>query len=130
MTDHWAAKYVGEPWVSSDNDCWAFARKVWREQFGISVPAVDVDACSRLACSRAFAGHGEVANWSLVDLPQEGDGVLIGKNKRPSHVGVFVASGSGSILHCVQGVGVLCQDIKSMELMGFRALGFYRRAGK
>lgn len=122
---HWAEKYIGEPWTPGDNDCWAFARKVWREQFGIEVPVVDVDACNRMSCSRAFAGHDEKASWQKVDVPQEGDAALIGKSARPSHVGIFV---NGGILHCVQHAGVIFSNLTALSLSGWRVLGWYRRA--
>ena len=122
---HWAEKYIGEPWVAGENDCWAFARKVWREQFGLDVPAVDVDACNRLACSRAFAAHDERGSWQQVEQPQEGDAALIGQSERPSHVGIFV---DGGILHCVQGAGVVFSAIPALNNSGWRVLAWYRRA--
>lgn len=124
---HWAEAYVGDPWVAGEHDCFAFARRVWRERFALEVPVVDVDATSRLASMRAFSGHPEVGNWQQVETPQEGDGVLIGKNKRPGHVGVWIDIDGGRILHCVVGAGVVCQDPKTMRMMGWNILGFYRR---
>jgi len=122
---HWAEKYIGEPWIAGENDCWSFARKVWREQFGIDVPMVDVDACSRIACSRAFQNHDERGSWIPVTAPQEGDAALIGKSTRPSHVGIFVENG---VLHSVQGVGVVFSSLMALSLTGFHVLGWYRRA--
>lgn len=127
MTTHWANAYIGAPWVAGENDCWAFARRVWREQFRLDVPAVDVDACNRLACSRAFDGHPEKSHWASIVKPAEGDAALIGKSARPSHVGLYVDANGGAILHCVQGHGVVCQDTTSLRLSGWRILGYYRR---
>ena len=28
-TAHWAAAYIGTPWIARRHDCWAFARRVW-----------------------------------------------------------------------------------------------------
>jgi cell wall-associated NlpC family hydrolase len=129
-TTHWAETYIGEPWVAGEHDCWAFARRVWRERFGVEVPAVDVDACNRMACVKAFAGaEPERANWLPVMLPEEGDAVLIGKSERPSHVGVWVDADCGGVLHCVQGAGVVFNSTTSLYIGGWRILGFYRRAG-
>ena len=121
---HWTEKYIGQEWIAGENDCWAFARKVWRQQFGFEVPVVDVDACNRMACSRAFAGHDEKGSWQLVEKPQDGDAALIGKSKRPSHVGISV---EGGVLHSVQGAGVIYSDIIGLSHMGLRVLGWYRR---
>lgn len=125
---HWAARYIGEPWVANSHDCWAFVRRVYADRFGIDVPPVDVDACSRMACSRAFAGHPEREHWALVDSPSEGDAVLMGKSERAAHVGVWVEAGAGSVLHCVQGAGVVLSTRASLKSSGWRILGFYRRA--
>lgn len=124
---HWAEQYIGAPWIAGEHDCWAFARRVWREQFALDVPPVDVDACNRLACSRAFEGHDEKTHWQPILKPNEGDAALIGKSSRASHVGLYADVNGGAILHCVQGHGVVCQDITSLKLAGWRVLGYYRR---
>lgn len=127
MNAHWCERYLGEPWIAGEHDCWAFARRVWREQFHLDVPPVDVDASARLACSRAFAGHAEREHWQPVLKPNEGDAALIGKSARPSHVGLYVDANGGAILHCVQGFGVVCQSPKALQTAGWRVLGYYRR---
>ena len=124
---HWAVEYIGDPWVAGEHDCWAFVRRVWREQFGIEVPLIDVDACNRLACVRAFAGHEERANWHNVTTPQEGDAVLLSQSKHPSHVGVWIDADGGGVLHCVEGVGVVFQTVSSMRAAGWHGMEFYRK---
>ena len=124
---HWAEAYIGQPWVAGEHDCWAFARRVWREHFGLDVPAVDVDACNRMACSRAFAGHGEYSQWVEVAQPRDGDAALIGQSSRPSHVGVFVA---GGVLHCMEKAGVVYQTPQAMAATGWRVLAWYRHISR
>jgi len=124
---HWAINYIGEPWIAGEHDCYAFARRVWREQFGMEVPLVDFDATSALACQRALAKQPERANWQPVETPREGDAVLISKGKRPSHVGVWISANGGAVLHCAQGVGVICQGLASLNTSGWHVLGYYRR---
>lgn len=124
---HWSAAYVGDPWDARTHDCWVFARRIWRERFGRDVPAVDFDAASALDCRRALAQRPERANWHEVATPAEGDAVLMGKSARPSHVGVWVGADGGRVLHCLQGHGVVCQDVTALRLMGLRVLGYYRR---
>ena len=54
---HWAIRYIGDEWVTREHDCWGFVRRVYREQFGIAVPAVDVDSLNLarvLTLSRAM----------------------------------------------------------------------------
>lgn len=124
---HWALRYIGDPWISGEHDCWAFVRRVWREQFGLDVAAVDVDACNRLACMRAFSGHDERSNWHNVDEPREGDAVLLAQGQHPSHVGVWVDVDGGGVLHCAEGMGVMFQTVSSLKTAGWHCKEFYRR---
>jgi cell wall-associated NlpC family hydrolase len=124
---HWAAKYIGEPWVAGSHDCWAFARRVWLEQFGMAVPAVDVDANNRLACVRAFEGHPIRSDWYDVEIPKEGDAVLLSQSRHPSHVGIWIDADGGGVLHCVEGRGVIFQTVASLRVAGWREPEFYRK---
>lgn len=125
----WATQYIGDAWIAGEHDCWAFARRVWREQFLMDVPAVDIDALNRLACSRAFAGHPERKHWYQVAVPRDGDAVLMGKSERPCHVGVWCHAGRGCIVHCMEGAGVVVHTPSTLPLLtGMRVLGYYRRA--
>lgn len=125
---HWAARYIGEPWVAGVHDCWAFVRRVYSEQYGRDLPPIDVDACSRLACAREFAANPERQQWTLVESPHEGDAVLMGKNKRAAHVGLWVDIGGGGVLHCVEGAGVILTYRGALRGLGWNILGFYRRS--
>jgi hypothetical protein len=129
MTTHWAAHYIGDAWVNGVHDCWGFFRRVQMEQFGLDLPEIAVDACSPLICRRAFASNDESDAWLAVDVPAEGDAVLMGKSKRPAHVGVWVEMpGLYAVLHCVEGGGVIVQDRTTLKLSGWQIIGFYRRA--
>jgi hypothetical protein len=123
----WAANYIGQPWISGEADCWAFARRVWREQFGWVVPAVDVDALKPLATMREFRDNPEYANWTSVDTPRDGDAVLMSKSSRAGHVGVWADADGGGILHSVQSAGVVFTPPARLSGMGLRVLAYYRR---
>jgi hypothetical protein len=124
---HWATQYIGEPWVAHHHDCWGFFRRVQRERFGLELPEIDIDACAPLVCRRTFAAHDERKQWELVETPQEGDGVLMGKNRRPAHVGVWIETPEPAVLHCVEGAGVVVQDRAALKAAGWNVLGLYRR---
>jgi len=123
---HWAAQYIGEPGVAGEHDCWAFFRRVQRDIFKRDVPVIDVDACSRFACVRAFVNHDERANWNLITAPEEGCAVLLSQSKHPSHVGVWADVDGGGVLHCVEGSGVIFQNPSSLKTSGWSTLEFYR----
>lgn len=120
---HWVADYIGMEWISGVNDCWGFFRRVQRERFGREVPAVDVDAMSRLACTRALEGNDERAHWQPVSVPQEGDAVLMGRGRHPSHIGLWAASG---VLHCVEGIGAIHQPLSALRVAGWGSITYYR----
>lgn len=124
----WAARYIGLPWVAGESDCWCFARRVWWEVFGWVVPAVDVDAMDRLASARAMTAPRMYVGWIRVDVPGEGDAVLMGKNRRAAHVGIWTEADGGGVVHSVQGVGVVFTPPQTLSGMGLNVLGYYRRA--
>jgi hypothetical protein len=123
----WAAHYIGQPWISGEADCWAFARKVWRERFGWVVPAVEVDALTPLAAMKEFRDNPEYAHWQAVALPRDGDAVLMGKSNRAAHVGVWADVDGGGVLHSVKGVGSVFTPPARLGGMGYRVLAYYRR---
>lgn len=123
---HWAEQYIGRAYIPRAFDCWAFFRLVQWERFGRDLPVVSVDSCNRLACAREIRDHDERASWSRVANPQEGDGVLMASNKYPSHVGVWVDTNGGAVLHCVEGAGVVLQRPAQLAAAGWPRLEFYR----
>lgn len=126
---HWAAAYIGLPWVNGESDCWHFARQVWHERFGWDVPAVEVDAASALAGRRAFR-DGARADWCVAEEPEEGDAVLMATGERPCHVGIWVAADGGGVLHSVEGAGVIFTRGRRIMDIGYRVLGYYRRVAR
>lgn len=122
----WAGQYVGIDWVAGESDCWMLARRIWREQFELDVPVIDAAAHSMFASMREFAGHQEYTNWHQVEVPEEGDAVLMGKSSRPSHVGIWSKADDG-VVHSVKGSGVILSRLSALHGMGLRVLAFYRR---
>ena len=126
---HWAARYIGRPWVAGVSDCWHFARTVWAEVFGLKVPAVAVDARSALAGRRALRDASR-AGWTRIEVPLEGDAVLMSTGARPCHVGVWAApDGTPGVLHSVEGAGVIWTPAAWIGTLGYQIMGFWRRDG-
>ena len=121
---HWTDQYRNYVW-SQAQDCWWFFRKVQMEQYGRHVPEIDVDSLDLRTVMRAVRDHEERNRWNEVNVPMDGDGVLIGKSSRLSHVGVFVAVDGGRVLHCDQKAGVLLQDATSLRLNGWNHIHWY-----
>lgn len=130
---HWAASYVGTPWVAGVSDCWHFARRVWAERFGWDVPPLPVDATDPRAVRRAFLVGPEATGWAPVpagSAPAEGQAVLMARGRWPAHVGVLVDLPEGAaVLHSVEGAGGVITPLSLIPGMGWRVVGLYRRVG-
>lgn len=119
---------IGKAWANGGNgpdtyDCWGLVRAYYREVRGTPLPVVDVDAAQTLAVRHAFADHPELSSWQAVDAPHEGDAVLMGKNQRPDHVGLWLG---GGVLHSIQGGGVIYTTPLMLRHSGWNILGNYR----
>lgn len=124
---HWAAGYIGRPWVAGRSDCWNFARTVWAEVFGFEVPPVDVDVTSALAARRTLR-DGAKAGWTGVERADEGCAVLMSKGARPCHVGIYAAPPEGhGVLHSVEGAGVIWTPLNRIGGLGYQVVGFWQR---
>jgi cell wall-associated NlpC family hydrolase len=121
---HWSADYIGTPWVAGLSDCWSFARRVWRQEFGWQVPAWEGDPANLRAGMMALSG--DRPGWVPVAEATEGDAVLMGRSSRPCHVGVWITPPDGAgVLHALEQVGVVYTP--PARLCGLRILGLYRR---
>lgn len=123
---HWAAGYLGRAWVPGEHDCWGFVRAVWRERWGLEVPALAVDAQRVMACARAVAAEREAPVWRPVESGQarEGDAVLLARGGYPTHVGLWLEL--GGVLHCLQGVGVVFTPVGQLAAQGWPHRRLYR----
>ena len=125
---HWAAAYIGTPWVAGESDCWSFLRTVYRARFGHDVPPVPVDPCSPRAARHAFGEAPEASGWQAVTEPVEGDAVLMAKGRHPCHVGVWITPPGGpAILHSVERAGVIATPAHRLADTGFRLVSLHRR---
>ena len=125
MTPEQITQYIGMPWVSGEWDCWAFFRHCQKTYYGIDVPAVDVDALDLRQVIAAMESHEERTKWSEVTEPIDGDAVLMQRNRYPSHIGLWVDVDGGRVLHCAQGMGVVCQTRQALALDGWGLMTFW-----
>jgi len=122
----WAIDYIGDPWIAGEHDCWAFFRRVQKEVFHVELPAFDVDVDNILSVAKELNSNEEKSNWDKVCSPKEGDAVLMAHTKYPSHIGVWVDADRGGVLHCTRGEGVVFSNYKSLEMLGWKTLTYYR----
>lgn len=121
--------HLGKPWQSGAAgpeayDCWGLVRAYYADVLGISLPIVDVDALKPVDVRHEFADKANRHGWLACPSANHA-AVLMGKSQRPAHVGIWL---DGSVLHCMQGMGVVYQRPLPLKFAGWNVLGHYRRA--
>ena len=124
---HPAVHYIGTPWSphgeGPDNfHCWAFFCLIQKTHYGRTVPPV----VNPRTQAKMFRAHVERKRWVWVEVPLDGDGVLMRQSRVPVHVGTWLEVDGGGILHCAEGAGVVFQRPDALALNGWRVEGYYR----
>lgn len=127
---HWAMKYMGRAWQRAEHDCWGFFRTVQREQFGRDIPQVTVSDYRALTKAKLLETHPHRLAWREISREelQEGDGVRMSSAKNPGHVGVWIDTDGGRVLHCDEPFGVMATSLGGI-LDQFSDVRFYRFEG-
>lgn len=126
---HWAIQYLGAPWINGTQDCYGLVRRIYREQFSIDLPAVNVDAASTLSVARQAAGFDR-SDWIEESEPRDGDVVQMGHANRPHHVGVWIDVDGGRILHSTESAGAIAQTRAQARMTGWKILNIYRHKAR
>lgn len=126
MSVHWIEPWLAEPYLPGEAECWHFARRVWRVQFGFDIAAdLPASATGREAI-RAIEAEAAGGGWREVTDPEEGDAVLMSRGRRPCHVGIFVAP--AHVLHAIDGAGAICTPVPRLGALGYSLHSVHRRA--
>ena len=129
----WPARFVGLAYSPTGEGpdafhCWAFVRHVQREIFGRELPAAPSSG-GYVADAAAIAGSAEHARWKRVGIPRDGDVVLMGRTRTPTHIGVWATADGGGVLHCLDPIGVVFHSRSRLALEHWRVGGIYRFVG-
>ena len=121
--------YIGIPYAARGRtraglDCWGLVCLVYREQFGIELPAIDAeyDPADGNAVARLVGGPLS-DDWHEVADPQPGDVVLCRVLGYPSHIGIVLDA--CHMLHARERHQVVVERIDSGGWK-HRIAGFYR----
>lgn len=131
---HWAIEYIGKPWVvASDGpdayDCWGLVVEIHRRFYGRTLEIIPVEENNLKALIRTIDAHPERQRWETVNKPKEGDIALMRQSRHPIHVGIWLDVDGGGILHCIQGAGVVFQNLLSLSSTGWKIENYYRYIG-
>lgn len=130
MALHWAAQYIGRPWVNggrdiqSGVDCWGLLCHVYRQHYNINLPVfIGVDAADNRAVAKLMNQHDQ---WRELPTPMEGCAVALSKNKALHHVGLYVC---GRVLHAMEGQGVVSQTVATLTAKGWTTIRYFQHEG-
>lgn len=126
---HWACQYLGRPWQNGQSDCYGLVRLVYKNQYQIDLPIVDVNALNTLSVIKTIAGFDR-EQWVEVSTPIDGDVVQMGHAQRPHHVGVWIEADGGKILHSTEKFGAIAQTPSQAKANGWRVLNIYRHRSR
>lgn len=134
MAEHWSSKYVGRPFVDGEFDCGELARLVQREVFGREVPLpserwyAGKEGAERLRAMAAQTEKGLADLAQRVELPKEGDLVMMYSGSRVMHAGIYcVLVAEPWVLHAAERLGqVVLTRLRELADKGYRLEGFYR----
>ena len=123
-------KYLNRPWISGEADCWALVRDIYRQELGIELPVIDIDATDPRAVLRAFANPDNMRIWHPVDKPRHLDLIFLASRSRPSHVAVYLNINGGYYLHSYCGAGSVCESVFDQDISGFGSPSYYRHISR
>ncbi len=127
----WAERYVGIPFKPkgrdrSGCDCYGLVRLIYREVFGIDLPAHDADyeRLDPVILERLIRGE---AGWQQVTTPRIGDIVLARRRRRRRAVHMGVVVSWNAFVHVTLMTPAVIEPLDG-EWRG-RIAGFFRRTG-
>ena len=125
-------KQLNKPWeVSKDGDnsfdCYGLVKHCYNKLLNIKLPdyAYDVFDVSNLLKTIDYQKK-QPCFYKIVKKDRKSfDIVLMGRNQKPTHVGVYLAKG---ILHCTKDAGVIYTPLNNLKTQYYNYLYFYRYA--
>ncbi len=128
------ARYIGRPYERGAQgpdsfDCGGLVRAVQMEQFGIAMPEVIApDYDDGQAVVGLIRTQAEAQGWEPVPAPpRHGDIVIV---RRPYHVGVWLETDGGGVLHAITGFQVIWTPEAAWRVSGFGRREYLRHRSK
>jgi cell wall-associated NlpC family hydrolase len=130
MTTHWTTRYVGLPYRAGGRerdglDCWGLIRLIYREQLGIDLPEIPgIVKGDQLSISREILDQC-LSGW--VEQPKPTELCAVGMTRKGAihHGGVWTEADGGKIIHCWDGLPVVADIPRNLNLRGLRIVNFF-----
>jgi cell wall-associated NlpC family hydrolase len=132
---HWANELIDKPWVRGARgpdafDCHGLLAWLYEQRHAIVLPVAPMVPNDDLReFSRLVAEEIGGPDWEQVRVPQNGYAVALGGNRFFHHIGYYLKTDGGLVLHAVDGRGVVAQSITALKASGMRRIQFYKHRG-
>ena len=103
---------------------------IHKRLYGRDLTIIPVQENNLRQLIKTIDAHPERAHWDVVYKPIEGDIALMRQSRHPIHVGIWLDIDGGGMLHCMQGAGVVFQNLHSLALTGWKIENYYRYIGE
>lgn len=129
----WATKYIGIRYCPGGNtidegfDCWGLFKHIQYEHFNIKLNTIDVGVYNYKNIVKAFKTKVMFTNWTSINEPIHGCGVLMNLSKVPCHVGVWVdIPGACGVIHSIDDLGVVFSTEQNLNINFWKISGYYK----
>ena len=130
---HWAFELIDKPWAQGARgphafDCWGLLVWLYRHRHGVELP--DVPGADRFDFLRLF--NEEIAHpttWQRVAVPFECCAVALGGTSMFHHVGYYLDTDGGLVLHACDGKNVIAQSVTGLKASGMQRIQYFKHRG-
>jgi len=125
MQKHWASNYIGKPYIKGKQDCWTVFCDIQNNIYGKNIELIDFGQIGEISARKQFLKHPLRQRFQKLTIPVEGCAVFLSKGQYTSHIGVYLDSGEGKVLHAIEHSGTIIQTISELEVHGWHIVGYY-----
>ena len=108
----------------SSSDCFDFVKKFYKKKFNFDFKIDYVNVEKYKSIVHVIQNEKEnVECWQKIDVPEDNCIVLLSKNNKMHHVGIWLDNGC---YHFLNSIGLLYNDIQRLKMNGYKKMEFYR----
>ncbi|MCP4355803.1 MAG: hypothetical protein GY793_09290, partial [Proteobacteria bacterium] len=125
MQKHWVKDYIGKPYIKGKQDCWTVFCDIQNKIFNKNIELIDFGQIGVFSTRKEFLKHPLRQRFQKLIVPIDGCAVFLSKGQYTSHIGVYLNSGEGKVLHAIEHSGTIIQTISELEVHGWKKIEFY-----